>query len=117
MLSNHGGRQFDGVPAPIDTLAPIRDAVGDRLELIIDGGIRRGTYVVKALVLGAMPDGEWRHMGSWDPGQEALDSYRYQIAFMAYSLGLTAYHYLPAAPRTLQPDFDRLIQKMLRREV
>ena len=67
--------------------------------------------------LAGMPDGEWRHMGSWDPGQEALDSYRYQLAFMAYSLGLTAYHYLPAAPRTLQATFDQLIQKMLRREV
>jgi L-lactate dehydrogenase (cytochrome) len=53
MLSNHGGRQLDGVPAPIDTLAPIRDAVGDQLELIIDGGIRRGTHVLKALALGA----------------------------------------------------------------
>jgi L-lactate dehydrogenase (cytochrome) len=53
MLSNHGGRQLDGVPAPIDTLVPIRDAVGDSLELIIDGGIRRGTHVVKALALGA----------------------------------------------------------------
>ena len=53
MLSNHGGRQLDGVPAPIDTLVPIRDAIGDQLELIIDGGIRRGTHVVKALALGA----------------------------------------------------------------
>jgi L-lactate dehydrogenase (cytochrome) len=53
MLSNHGGRQLDGVPAPIDTLTPIRDAVGDQLELIVDGGIRRGTHVVKALALGA----------------------------------------------------------------
>ena len=53
MLSNHGGRQLDGVPAPIDTLMPIRDAVGDRLELILDGGIRRGTHIVKALAMGA----------------------------------------------------------------
>ncbi|HZP13631.1 MAG TPA: alpha-hydroxy acid oxidase [Nevskiaceae bacterium] len=53
MLSNHGGRQLDGVPAPIDTLAPIRDAIGDRLELIVDGGIRRGTHILKALALGA----------------------------------------------------------------
>jgi hypothetical protein len=67
--------------------------------------------------LASVPDGEWRHMGSLVPGQEMLDSYRYQLAFMAYSLGLTAYHYLPAAPRTLQPAFDSLIQKMLNREV
>ena len=53
MLSNHGGRQLDAVPAPIDTLVPIRDAIGDTLELIVDGGIRRGTHVLKALALGA----------------------------------------------------------------
>lgn len=67
--------------------------------------------------LAAMPHGEWRHMGSWDPGQEWLDAYRYQLAFMAYALALTTYHYLPAAPKLLQPSFDQLIQKMLRREV
>jgi L-lactate dehydrogenase (cytochrome) len=53
MLSNHGGRQLDGVPAPVDTVAPIRDALGEQLELIVDGGIRRGTHVLKALALGA----------------------------------------------------------------
>lgn len=53
MISNHGGRQLDGVPAAIDCLRPIRDAVGDDMELIVDGGIRRGTHVVKALALGA----------------------------------------------------------------
>ncbi|MBM4186291.1 MAG: alpha-hydroxy-acid oxidizing protein [Gemmatimonadetes bacterium] len=53
MISNHGGRQLDGAPAPIDCVAEIRDAVGDRLELIVDGGVRRGNHVVKALALGA----------------------------------------------------------------
>lgn len=53
MLSNHGGRQLNGAPAPIDTLRPIRDAVGDELELIVDGGIRRGTDIIKAIALGA----------------------------------------------------------------
>ena len=53
MISNHGGRQLDSVPAPIDCVAPIRDAVGTGLELIVDGGIRRGTHVIKALALGA----------------------------------------------------------------
>ena len=67
--------------------------------------------------LAAMPDGEWRHMGSWDPGQEWLDAYRYQLAFMAYSVALATYHYLDAAPRTTQPVFDALIRKMVRREV
>lgn len=53
MLSNHGGRQLDGVPAPIDCVAAARDAVGDGLELIVDGGVRRGQDVLKALALGA----------------------------------------------------------------
>lgn len=53
MISNHGGRQLDAAPAPVDCVGPIRDAVGDRLELIVDGGVRRGTQVLKALALGA----------------------------------------------------------------
>lgn len=53
MISNHGGRQLDGSAAPIESLPAIRDAVGEALELIVDGGIRRGTHVLKALALGA----------------------------------------------------------------
>lgn len=53
MVSNHGGRQLDGTGAPIDYLPAIRDRVQDRTQLIIDGGIRRGTHVLKALALGA----------------------------------------------------------------
>jgi L-lactate dehydrogenase (cytochrome) len=53
MVSNHGGRQLDGSRAPFDQLAEIVDAVGDRLEVICDGGIRRGTHVLKALSVGA----------------------------------------------------------------
>jgi len=53
MISNHGGRQLDAAPAPVDCIAPIRDVVGDQLELIVDGGVRRGTHVIKALALGA----------------------------------------------------------------
>jgi L-lactate dehydrogenase (cytochrome) len=53
MISNHGGRQLDGVPAPIEMIEPIRAAVGPDVELIVDGGIRRGSDVVKALCLGA----------------------------------------------------------------
>jgi L-lactate dehydrogenase (cytochrome) len=53
MISNHGGRQLDGSPAPIDCVAHMRDAVGRDLELIVDGGVRRGSHVIKALALGA----------------------------------------------------------------
>jgi len=52
-LSNHGGRQLDGSRSPFDQLPAIKDAVGDKLEIILDGGIRRGTHVLKALSLGA----------------------------------------------------------------
>ena len=53
MVSNHGGRQLDGSRAPFDQLAEIVDAVGDKIDVICDGGIRRGTHVLKALSLGA----------------------------------------------------------------
>ncbi len=53
MLSNHGGRQLDGSRAPFDQLPAIADAVGGKIEIILDGGIRRGTQVLKALSLGA----------------------------------------------------------------
>ena len=53
MLSNHGGRQLDGVPAPVDLVRDVRDAIGDAAEVIVDGGVRRGTHVLKALALGA----------------------------------------------------------------
>ena len=53
MLSNHGGRQLDGSRAPFDQLEKIVNAVGGKIEIIVDGGIRRGTHVLKALSLGA----------------------------------------------------------------
>ena len=53
MISNHGGRQLDGSRAPFDQLAEIVDAVGGEIEVICDGGVRRGTHVLKALATGA----------------------------------------------------------------
>ena len=53
MISNHGGRQLDGSRAPFDQLQAIADAVGGQIEIIVDGGIRRGTHVLKALAMGA----------------------------------------------------------------
>ena len=53
MVSNHGGRQLDGSRAPFDQLSEIVDAVGDKIDVICDGGIRRGTHVLKALSVGA----------------------------------------------------------------
>lgn len=53
ILSNHGGRQMDCLPAPIDWVSSMIEAVGDKLEIIVDSGVRRGTDVLKALALGA----------------------------------------------------------------
>lgn len=53
MVSNHGGRQLDGSRAPFDQLDEICQAVGDRVEVILDGGVRRGSHVLKALATGA----------------------------------------------------------------
>ena len=50
---NHGGRQLDGSRSPFDQVKAISDAVGDKLEIILDGGVRRGTHVLKALAAGA----------------------------------------------------------------
>jgi len=60
VLSNHGGRQLDGSRAPFDQLAEIVDSVGDRIDVIMDGGIQRGTHVLKALSLGAKAIGVGR---------------------------------------------------------
>jgi L-lactate dehydrogenase (cytochrome) len=53
MISNHGGRQLDGSRAPFDQLQAIADEVGGEIEIILDGGVRRGTHVLKALAMGA----------------------------------------------------------------
>jgi len=53
MLSNHGGRQLDFSPAPFDVLREVLDEVGGQLEVIVDGGIRRGVHILKAMALGA----------------------------------------------------------------
>jgi len=61
VLSNHGGRQLDGSRAPFDQLAEIVEAVGDRIDVMMDGGVQRGTHVLKALSLGAKAVGLGRY--------------------------------------------------------
>jgi len=60
ILSNHGGRQLDGSRSAFDQLAEIVDAVGDRIDVMMDGGVRRGTHALKALSLGAKAVGVGR---------------------------------------------------------
>lgn len=61
VLSNHGGRQLDGSRAPFDQLTEIIDAVGHRIDVMMDGGIQRGTHVLKALSLGVKAVGIGRY--------------------------------------------------------
>ncbi|MES0065074.1 alpha-hydroxy-acid oxidizing protein [Mesorhizobium sp. M0074] len=61
VLSNHGGRQLDGSRSPFDQLSEIADAVGDKIDVIIDSGVQRGTHVLKALSLGAKAVGVGRY--------------------------------------------------------
>lgn len=62
-------------------------------------------------------DGDWDHMGSLKAMQEWVDSYRYQLAQMAYAVGFAHFHHVPAAPAAFQPLFERLIHKLLLPEV
>lgn len=61
VLSNHGGRQLDGSRSPFDQLSEIVDAVGDKIDVIIDSGVQRGTHVLKALSVGAKAVGVGRY--------------------------------------------------------
>jgi Linalool dehydratase/isomerase len=66
--------------------------------------------------LASQIDGEWRHMGGQDPGQEWLDAYRYQLATAAYAAGAAHFHRLPALRSMFKDLMGKLIHKMLRRE-
>jgi L-lactate dehydrogenase (cytochrome) len=85
VLSNHGGRQLDGSRSGFDQLAEIVDAVGDRIDVIMDGGVQRGSHVLKALSLGAKAVGVGRYYlfplaAAGEPGVErALDLMRIEI--------------------------------------
>jgi hypothetical protein len=67
--------------------------------------------------LASQLDGEWSLMGSQEPGQKWLDGYRYQLATMAYAAGAAHYHRLPALRSVFKTLLERLIHKMLRRDV
>ncbi len=94
-ISNHGGRQLDTAPATIDTLEPIVQAVGDRAQVLLDGGVRRGTDIVKALALGARAVGIGRAYlyGLAAAGEAGVaraiallgDELRRDLALMGYS--------------------------------
>ncbi|WP_425040457.1 alpha-hydroxy acid oxidase [Primorskyibacter sp. S187A] len=85
VLSNHGGRQLDGSRTPFDQLAEVVDAVGDKIDVMMDSGVQRGTHVLKALSMGAKAVGVGRHYlyalaAAGQPGVErALELMRNEI--------------------------------------
>ncbi|SFB92933.1 L-lactate dehydrogenase (cytochrome) [Bosea sp. CRIB-10] len=95
ILSNHGGRQLDGSRAAFDQLAEIVDAVGDKIDVIMDGGIQRGTHVLKALSLGAKAVGIGRYYlyplaAAGQPGVErALDRLKTEVERGMKLMGVT----------------------------
>lgn len=96
MVSNHGGRQLDGSRSPFDQIAEIADAVGDKIDIILDGGVRRGTHVLKALAAGAKACSGGRLYlyalaAAGQPGVErALSNLRSEIERDLKLMGVTA---------------------------
>jgi len=96
VVSNHGGRQLDGSRASFDQLAEIVDAVGDRIDVLMDGGVQRGTHVLKALSVGAKAVGIGRYYlfplaAAGQAGVErALDLMRVELERDMKLMGCTA---------------------------
>jgi len=96
VVSNHGGRQLDGSPPTIDVLPEVVEAVGERVEVLVDGGIRRGTDVLKALALGARATLSGRAVlyglaaGGQQGVTEVLDLLRREVELGLKLLGCTS---------------------------
>lgn len=114
-VSNHGGNNLDGTPAPIRALPPIADAVGGEVEVLLDGGIRRGGDVVKALALGARAVliGRaylWGLAANGQAGVEnVLDLLRAGIDSALLALGRSSVHELTRDDVVIPPDFVRAL--------
>jgi pre-mycofactocin synthase len=112
-VSNHGGNNLDGTPATIRALPAIADAVGGQIEVLLDGGVRRGSDVVKALALGAraVMIGRaylWGLAAGGQAGVEnVLDILRNGIDSALLGLGKSAVGELTPADLVLPPDFAR----------
>lgn len=112
-VSNHGGNNLDGTPAPIRMLPSIAEAVGNQVEVVLDGGVRRGSDVVKALALGArsVMIGRaylWGLAANGQTGVEnVLDILRGGIDSALMGLGVESVHDLSAEHLIVPPDFTR----------
>ncbi|AIJ22255.1 pre-mycofactocin synthase MftD [Amycolatopsis methanolica] len=114
-VSNHGGNNLDGTPAPIRALPAIADAVGGDVEVLLDGGIRRGSDVVKAIALGAKAVliGRaylWGLAANGQAGVEnVLDILRGGIDSAVLGLGKTSIHELTRDDVVIPPGFERAL--------
>jgi isopentenyl diphosphate isomerase/L-lactate dehydrogenase-like FMN-dependent dehydrogenase len=114
-VSNHGGNNLDGTPAPIRALPAVACAVGDQVEVLMDGGIRRGGDVVKALALGAraVMIGRaylWGLAAAGQPGVEnVLDILRAGIDSSLRGLGRSSVHDLTAEDVVIPEGFTRTL--------
>lgn len=114
-VSNHGGNNLDGTPAAIRALPAIAEAVGDQVEVLLDGGIRRGSDVVKALALGAraVMIGRaylWGLAAAGQPGVEnVLDILRGGIDSALMGLGHSSIHDLGPGDILVPPGFPRAL--------
>ncbi len=114
-VSNHGGNNLDGTPASIRALPAIADAVGDQVEVLLDGGIRRGSDVVKALALGAkaVMIGRaylWGLAANGQAGVEnVLDILRGGIDSALLGLGRSSIHELDRSDVIVPPGFERAL--------
>jgi L-lactate dehydrogenase (cytochrome)/glycolate oxidase len=114
-VSNHGGNNLDGTPATIRALPAIAEAVGDQLEVLLDGGVRRGGDVVKALALGAraVMIGRaylWGLAANGQAGVEnVLDILRGGIDSTLLGLGRASVHDLTSDDVVIPPGFTRTL--------
>jgi len=114
-VSNHGGNNLDGTPAAIRMVAPIAEAVGDQVEVLLDGGIRRGSDVVKAVALGAraVMIGRaylWGLAANGQAGVEnVFDVLRGGIDSALLGLGLSSIHELTPGDLLVPEGFHRVL--------
>lgn len=114
-VSNHGGNNLDGTPAPIRALPAVVDAVGNQIEVMLDGGIRRGSDVVKAVALGAkaVMIGRaylWGLAANGQAGVEnVLDIFRNGIDSCLLALGHSSIHDLSRQDVLIPPGFTRVL--------
>ncbi|MBF4993268.1 mycofactocin biosynthesis FMN-dependent deaminase MftD [Arthrobacter gandavensis] len=114
-VSNHGGNNLDGTPATIRILPTVADAVGDQVEILLDGGVRRGSDVAKALAMGAraVMIGRaylWGLAANGQAGVEnVLDILRGGLSSALRGLGHTSIHQLSPADLVIPPGFSRTL--------